>query len=50
MSELDLKKLGRVIAMVGSDHEGEALTALRLADRMLPGCWNAVEGSALARA
>ena len=35
MSEFDLKKLGRVIAMVGSSHEGEALTALRLADRML---------------
>jgi hypothetical protein len=35
VSELDLKKLGRVIAMVGSSHEGEALTALRLADRML---------------
>ena len=35
VSELDLKKLGRVIAMVGSNHEGEALTALRLADRML---------------
>ena len=35
MSELDLKKLGRVIAMVDSSHEGEALTALRLADRML---------------
>ena len=35
MSEFDLKKLGRVIAMVGSRHEGEALTALRLADRML---------------
>jgi hypothetical protein len=35
VSELDLKKLGRVIAMVGSGHEGEALTALRLADRML---------------
>jgi hypothetical protein len=30
-----LKKLGRVIAMIGSCHEGEALTALRLADRML---------------
>jgi hypothetical protein len=35
VSELDLKKLGRVIAMVGSSHEGEALAALRLADRML---------------
>jgi hypothetical protein len=35
VSELDLKKLGRVIAMVGSSHENEALTALRLADRML---------------
>jgi hypothetical protein len=35
VSELDLKKLGRVIAMVGSSYEGEALTALRLADRML---------------
>jgi hypothetical protein len=35
VSELDLKKLGRVIAMVGSSHDGEALTALRLADRML---------------
>jgi hypothetical protein len=35
VSELDLKKLGRVIAMVGSRHEGEALTALRVADRML---------------
>jgi hypothetical protein len=35
VSELDLEKLGRVIAMVGSSHEGEALTALRLADRML---------------
>jgi hypothetical protein len=35
VSELDLKKLGLVIAMVGSSHEGEALTALRLADRML---------------
>lgn len=35
MSELDLKLLGRVIAMVGSSHEGEALNALRLADRML---------------
>jgi hypothetical protein len=35
VSELDLKKFGRVIAMVGSSHEGEALTALRLADRML---------------
>jgi len=35
VSELDLKKLGRVIAMVGSGHEGEAVTALRLADRML---------------
>ena len=37
VSELDLKKLGRVIAMVDSSHEGEALTALRLADRMLRG-------------
>jgi hypothetical protein len=35
VSELDLKKLGRVIAMVGSSHEGKALTALRLANRML---------------
>jgi hypothetical protein len=35
VSKLDLKKLGRVIAMVGSSHDGEALTALRLADRML---------------
>jgi hypothetical protein len=35
VSELDLKKLGRVIAMVGSSHEGEALNALRRADRML---------------
>jgi hypothetical protein len=35
VSELDLKKLGMVIAMVGSSHEGEALTALRLADRMV---------------
>jgi hypothetical protein len=35
VSELDLEKVGRVIAMVGSSHEGEALTALRLADRML---------------
>jgi hypothetical protein len=35
VSELDLKKLGRVIAMVGSSQEGEALTALRMADRML---------------
>jgi hypothetical protein len=35
VTELDLKKVGRVIAMVGSSHEGEALTALRLADRML---------------
>ena len=35
MSEFDFKKLGRVMAMVGSSHEGEALTALRLADRML---------------
>jgi hypothetical protein len=34
VSELDLKKLGRVIAMVSSSHEGE-LTALRLADRVL---------------
>jgi hypothetical protein len=35
MSELDRQKLGRVIAMAGSSHEGEALTALRMADRML---------------
>jgi hypothetical protein len=35
VSGLDLKKLGRVIAMVSSSHEGEALTALRLANRML---------------
>jgi hypothetical protein len=35
VSELDLKKLGRVIAMVSSSHEGEALNATRLADRML---------------
>lgn len=35
MSELDLKKLGQVIAMVGSSHVGEALNALRLADGML---------------
>jgi hypothetical protein len=35
VSELDLRKLGRIIAMVGSSHEGEALTALRLVDRML---------------
>jgi len=35
VTELDLKKLGRVIAMVGSCHEGEALNALCLADRML---------------
>jgi hypothetical protein len=35
VSELDFKKLDRVIAMVGSNHAGEALTALRLADRML---------------
>jgi hypothetical protein len=35
VSGLDLKKLGRVIAMVSSSHEAEALTALRLADRML---------------
>jgi hypothetical protein len=37
VSELDLKKLLGVIAMVGSSHEGEALNALRLADRMLRG-------------
>jgi len=35
VSELDHKKLGRIIAMVGSGQEGEALNALRLADRML---------------
>jgi hypothetical protein len=35
VKEFDLKKLGRVIAMVGSSHEGEALAALRVADRML---------------
>jgi hypothetical protein len=35
VTEFNLRKLGRVIAMVGSSHEGEALTALRLADRML---------------
>jgi hypothetical protein len=35
VSELALKKLSRVIAMIGSSYEGEALTALRLADRML---------------
>jgi len=35
VSELDHKKLGRIIAMVGSSQEGEALNALRLADRML---------------
>jgi hypothetical protein len=35
VSELDLKKLGRVIAMVDSSRDGEALNALRLADRML---------------
>jgi hypothetical protein len=35
VSDLDLKKLGRVIAMVSSSHEGEALTALRSAGRML---------------
>jgi hypothetical protein len=33
VSELDLKKLGRVIAMVGSSHEGD-LTALRVAAPM----------------
>lgn len=35
MSELDYKKLGRIIAMVGSSQDGEALNALRLADRVL---------------
>ena len=35
MSELDLKKLGRIVAIVSSSHEGEGLTALRLADHML---------------
>ena len=35
MPELDLEKLARVLGMVGSDHDGEALNALRLADRML---------------
>jgi hypothetical protein len=35
VSKLDLKNLCRVIAMVGSSHEGEALNAVRLADRML---------------
>jgi hypothetical protein len=35
VNELDLKKLGRIIAMASSSHEGEALNAIRLADRML---------------
>jgi hypothetical protein len=35
MPELDVEKLARVLGMVGSDHDGEALNALRLADRML---------------
>jgi hypothetical protein len=35
VSKLDLNKLGRIVAMVGSSHEGEVLTALRLADRMV---------------
>jgi hypothetical protein len=33
--ELDLSRLGRVIALVGSAHDGEALAAARTADRLL---------------
>jgi hypothetical protein len=36
VSDLDLKKLARILAMAGStSHEGEALNAVRLADRLL---------------
>ena len=35
MSEFDFRKLGRVIAMAGSTHEGEALAAFRVADSMI---------------
>jgi hypothetical protein len=33
--QLNFKKLARVLAMAGSAHEGEALAAIRTADRML---------------
>jgi hypothetical protein len=34
-SDLDLGKFSRIIAMVGSAHDGKALNAARTADRML---------------
>src|SRR5258708_2355528 len=33
--KLDLSKLGRIIALVSSDQDGEALTAARTADRLV---------------
>jgi hypothetical protein len=35
MSAFDYDRFVRVIAMVGSAHDGEALTAARLAERLL---------------